>query len=116
MSREAIDRIKKRRRSLLKSELARVKEELIGLGAKRIVLFGSAARGEMGLFSDVDLLVVMDSKKPFLQRITEVYKKIQPAGLDILVYTPEEFALLKENSPFIRKALKEGELLYEKAP
>lgn len=102
-----------RRRQLLK-EMERVKRRLISMGAQKVVLFGSAARGEIGLFSDVDLLVVMDSPLPFVERLGEVYRHIMPREVDIFVYTPKEFDEIKDTNPLVRQALKEGKVIYEK--
>jgi predicted nucleotidyltransferase len=46
---------------LLRSELERILTELRELGAKKIIHFGSSVRGEAGLNSDLDLVVVMKS-------------------------------------------------------
>lgn len=100
--------------ALLRSEVERLTAELCGLGAKKIVLFGSMARGRLDLFTDIDLLVVMDSDLPFVERSSWVYRKLMPrVDADIMVYTEEEFEALKEG-PFLKKALAEGVIQYEK--
>ncbi len=100
--------------ALLRSEVERLTEELCRLGAKKIVLFGSMARGRLDLFTDIDLLVVMDSDLPFVERSGWVYRKLMPrVEADIIVYTEEEFKALKDR-PFLRKALAEGVVRYEK--
>ena len=49
-----------------------------------------------------------------MERLIELYEVINPRyALDLLVYTPSEFDEMKENSIFVRRILKEGELLYE---
>jgi predicted nucleotidyltransferase len=53
----------------LQEELNRIKSKLIGMGAHKIILFGSAAREELGLMSDIDLIVVIDSNKDFIERL-----------------------------------------------
>ncbi|NPV29935.1 MAG: nucleotidyltransferase domain-containing protein [Firmicutes bacterium] len=81
-----------RHAALLRSEVARLTEELCRLGAKKIVLFGSLARGRLDLFTDIDLLVVMESDLPFVERSGWVYRKLMPrVDADIIVYTGEEF-------------------------
>lgn len=102
-----------RQRKLLK-EMERVKRRLVSMGAQKVVLFGSAARGEIGLFSDIDMLVVMDSPLPFIERLMEIYGKIRPSAVDMFVYTPQEFDEIKETNPLVRHALKEGKVIYEK--
>ena len=101
------------RQALLEQELKRIVEILRGLGARLVVLFGSMARGEIALWSDLDLIVVLDSELPFIKRLGSLYERIQPrVGLDLLAYTPQEFEGIRQR-PFIRQALKEGKVLYE---
>jgi predicted nucleotidyltransferase len=102
------------RRSALKNELKRVVKELKKAGVKRIILFGSLAKDDVGPASDIDLLVVQETKKRFMERLIELYEIINPRyALDLLVYTPSEFEEMKENTIFVKKILREGELLYE---
>jgi len=58
----------------------------------KIILFGSAVRGEMGPHSDVDLLVIK-SGDYHPGRLTEaIYQNLHGAGaaVDVIVVTPEE--------------------------
>lgn len=112
--RKVLEKRKERNIKLLRSELGRIQRELMELGAERIVHFGSSARGAVGLNSDLDLVVVMNSKYDFPTRVSDIYRKIKPLiAVDLLVYTPGEFAEMKENSPFLRVVLREGKVLYE---
>jgi predicted nucleotidyltransferase len=55
-----------------------------------VVLFGSYARGEPTLDSDLDLLVVMASDEPtaqIIRRVAEV-AQVRFLPMDLLVYTP----------------------------
>lgn len=82
---------------------------------QKVILFGSYARGDFNPESDVDLLVVMDTKlKPVHQEI-EICKKIEyHFGLDILVYTPQAVTeRLALGDSFLKEVLKEGIVLYE---
>ncbi len=82
---------------------------------ERIILFGSAARGEADAESDLDVLVIKDTPEPFVQRL-ETMAELCPAGIhaDILVYTPEELAqMVADDNPFILRALQEGRVVYE---
>jgi predicted nucleotidyltransferase len=84
----------------------------------KVILFGSAARGEADAQSDLDLIVIKDTKESFIERL-EVMAKLCPPDVhaDILVYTPEEIrAMVGEENPFIIQALREGQLLYEANP
>ena len=63
--------------------------------------FGSFTTDDFNKFSDIDIILVQETDKPFLQRSEEffVLKNIIPS-LNILVYTPEEFEdLVSEPSP-----------------
>ncbi len=105
---------RERNLALLRSELARIQEELRVLGARRIIHFGSSARSEARLNSDIDLIVVMDSEDAFPERIGALYEKIRPrAAVDLLVYTPAEFEEMKDSNPFLINVLREGIILYE---
>jgi predicted nucleotidyltransferase len=82
---------------------------------QRIVLFGSAARGEMGPNSDLDLLIV----KPGVQRkrllAGEILQALQgvPAPVDVIIATPEEIERYGDTPALIfREALREGKTLY----
>ena len=59
---------------------------------KRIVVFGSAARGEAGPDSDLDLFVEMESALRPLARAVAVRRALRDVDvpMDVFVYTPEE--------------------------
>lgn len=81
----------------------------------RIILFGSAARGETGPDSDVDVLVVMPEGTR--RRETAQYLHTQlfgiPFAVDILVTTPSLLEKHRENIGLIyRTILAEGKELY----
>jgi predicted nucleotidyltransferase len=84
--------------------------------AKKAIVFGSYARGEADDYSDLDLIIVVDTARRFFDRykdfegIYEVWRK----GLDMLIYTPAELAQMQaEGNPFIEHALEEGVVIYE---
>lgn len=83
---------------------------------EKIILFGSAARGEMGPDSDLDLLIVKSCEN---QRETAwaIRRKLIGIGIgipkDIIVVTPEDIERHKETIGLIvRPALKEGRVIY----
>ena len=81
---------------------------------ERVILFGSYAAGRRDLFTDLDLIVVMESECDFLQRTTELYGLLESdVDLDLLVYTPQEFGKMRELG-FLSHALETGEVIYEK--
>lgn len=80
-------------------------------GIEKIILFGSAARGEMHKNSDVDLILVSKSftGKKFFKRGIGLYKYWKlPYPTDFLCYTPKEFERLKKRVSIVSEALKEG--------
>src|SRR5438876_10853625 len=79
---------------------------------EKLILFGSAAQGEVHEWSDLDLVVIKRTEKPLLERIEEVLRLVRPkVGLDVLVYTPEEMEdLIAE-----RRVLVLDEFLYQGA-
>lgn len=100
--------------ALLDSEYPRIVEGLKDMGATLIVLFGSYARGRRDLFTDLDLLVVMESDVPFIERLSPIQQELRPkVQTDIFVYTPEEFEEMKIR-PFVKNALATGQIVYEK--
>jgi predicted nucleotidyltransferase len=102
------------RRKRLEEELKRLIPKLKGLGVRKVILFGSLARGDVGRSSDIDLIIVQETEKRFLDRLEEIYTALQPkVALDVLVYTPEEFVRMERTSPFIRSILKKGRVLYD---
>ncbi len=81
---------------------------------QRAVLFGSYAQGRSDLFTDLDILIVMDSRLDFVTRTAEMHRYLSPAvDMDLLVYTPAELERNRDR-PFIRRALAEGTVIYEK--
>jgi uncharacterized protein len=83
--------------------------------ARTVIAFGSVARGEADAWSDLDLLIVADTARPFFERFKDFSGLYDVwSRLDLLIYTPEEFArMTAEDNPLIRQALEEGVVLYE---
>jgi predicted nucleotidyltransferase len=80
----------------------------------KVILIGSYTAGRRDLFTDLDLIVVMDSEQDFIQRTAELYQKLEiDVDLDLLVYTQLEFEHMQERG-FISHALKSGKVIYEK--
>jgi len=82
----------------------------------KIVLFGSLANGTIHRWSDVDLVIIKDTDKAFLDRSKEVLSLIQPkVGVDILVYTHDEFRDLCASRLFFRTEIESrGVTVYER--
>ncbi|PIU55518.1 MAG: hypothetical protein COS89_07165 [Deltaproteobacteria bacterium CG07_land_8_20_14_0_80_38_7] len=83
---------------------------------EKIIIFGSRAKGTDDSYSDIDLIIILNTNKRFLDRLKELYQLWSvPIAIDILAYTPDEFnQMLSEKNPLIEKAVEEGEVLYEK--
>ena len=87
-------------------------------GAEAVVLFGSHARGQAGMHSDVDLLVIAESDLPRHKRSRQLHLmfKPYPFAMDILVNTPNEVETEREfELSFISRVLREGKRLYGQA-
>ena len=83
---------------------------------EKVILFGTLAQGRIHEWSDIDLVVVRETRLPFWERIRQVRKLLQPRiGMDIMVYTPEEFAQLCSERRFFREEIIEkGQVVYER--
>ena len=100
-------------KALLEKSVEIILKKLKGK-VERISLFGSYARGKVDLFTDLDILILMNTDKSFLERTKELYAFLAlPVDADILCYTPEEFERMKYRG-FFRQLLKEEIVLYEK--
>lgn len=105
------------RRKLLEEELGRIVELLTRYyEPEKIILFGSLAEGDIQEWSDIDLLIVKKTTKRPLDRILEASRLIRPTiGIDLFVYTPDEFAsLMQEKFSFLTAIAQKGKVLYEK--
>ncbi len=84
---------------------------------ERIILFGSYAYGKPHPYSDVDLLVVMETKERPLAKQLEISRALSPHpfGMDILVRAPKQ---LKERIAmgdyFLRAIVAKGKVVYER--
>lgn len=80
----------------------------------KIILFGSAARGEMGPDSDLDLLVIKSCahRRRTARRIERSLIGVR-VPTDIIVAKPEDIDRCKDTIGLIyRPALKEGKIIY----
>ena len=83
---------------------------------EKIIIFGSVAKGTADEYSDLDILVVMDTDRRQHERAVPIYLAL--AGIripkDILVLTPEEFASNSENEfSFVSEIVQTGVVAYE---
>ena len=93
---------------------------------KRIVVFGSYARGDAHQCSDLNICLILNESedppvepwpsKSWLHRGVAVRRQIgsPEAALDPVVFTRQEFDALKDREhPLVRQILEEGRVIYE---
>ena len=83
----------------------------------KIILFGSYGKGTQSKHSDLDLLIIKDSKLPRYKRGSEVWKYLWGSmiPMDIIVYTNKEFNEDKDmRFTFVNNVYRTGKVLYEK--
>ena len=84
---------------------------------EKIILFGSAARGDMDRHSDVDLLIVKDGAHRH-RLATRIYRHLRgvDAAVDVIVVTPDDVERYGDSHALIIKpAMSEGKVVYEAA-
>ena len=82
---------------------------------EKIILFGSAARGEMTRHSDVDLLVIKDGADG-LDLMGQIYRRLSGVGaaVDVVVVSPRDVERYGDSHALVIKpALREGRVVYE---
>jgi len=88
------------------------------LSPRRVILFGSHARGEAGPDSDLDLFVELDPPLPARGRSRQIKQLFDPypCPMDIVVYSPEEVAYWAQApASLVASVLREGRVLYERS-
>lgn len=84
----------------------------------RVILFGSAARGDGGPHSDLDFLIVMPDGIHRRQTARRIFRRLSGMGFakDVIVVTEEDVRRFKDNpSLIVMPALQEGKELYRAA-
>lgn len=101
-------------RARLDREIESLVAQLIAMGARKILLFGSLARGELSLFSDIDLLVLFDEERPAGELTRDVYQRLRRSeAVDVLAYSVRSWERIKDR-PFFRHILGYAKVLYER--
>jgi predicted nucleotidyltransferase len=81
----------------------------------KIILFGSAARGEMGLNSDIDLLVIKSGRFNHWRLLTTIYRHLRGdlAAVEVVLATSDDIKRYG-HSPYLiyYPALREGKVVY----
>ena len=75
-----------------------IREKLPLKEIEQAYLFGSVITEQASAWSDIDLLIVMRTEQPFLERSRNFIDLVDfGIPIDIIVYTPDEFARLKDS-------------------
>jgi len=84
---------------------------------KKIIIFGSFARGDFRENSDINLLIITKEKISFKKRMeiaSKISYEVEEFDVNPLIYTEEEVDTLKKaGHPLILSILKEGKIVYE---
>ena len=103
------------RRVHLERRLDSIVGQLRELGALKVVLYGSLARGEVGATSDLDLLVVMPSTKTGKEWMSTIYETVERGvACDIVAYNEREFEAECNSRCFLQHVLASGKVVYDK--
>ena len=107
------------RKEYLERELETIKGRIIThYSPEKIFLFGSLVHGRLHEGSDLDLVIVKETDKGFIERCVEVTKITQPrVGVNFFVYTPKEFECMQKEWNFfiIEEVIGKGRLIYDQA-
>ena len=99
--------------------LADIVRRIVGVAdPDKVILFGGRARGEAAEGSDYDILVVADSDEPQYARTGPLYIAMKgiPTPVDVVWWTAAEIEQWREaRSFFVTRAIREGEVVYERA-
>ncbi len=101
-------------RQMISKIVAKIKE---AYSPEKIILFGSYAYGNPTRGSDIDLLIVKNTKDRVIDRMVQIYKMIDIRKIDLspFVVTPEELKQrLEIGDHFFKEILSKGVVLYER--
>ena len=108
MAARADERLERFRAELLPRLVERFRPE-------RVIAFGSRVRGDALASSDLDLIVVAESFRDvrWVDRPLRILEALDPPfAIDVLCYTPEEYARKRQELGIVRTATAEGTALY----
>ena len=108
--------LRRARRLKLEQALRSMVRQLRELGALKIILFGSLARGDMDVDSDIDLFVMMPSTRSGKEWLRIVNDRLdRKAAADVIVFNREEFNRESGTNCLLGEIASSGRTLYEKA-
>ncbi|HCC78707.1 MAG: hypothetical protein A2X25_14780 [Chloroflexi bacterium GWB2_49_20] len=101
----------------LKTVLADVTRRIVEVASpQRIVLFGSAINGKMGLDSDLDFLVIMRGPVHRRHLAQQIYRNLHGVSLpvDIIVATEDDIVnSSRKTGSILQPAMTEGKVIYD---
>jgi uncharacterized protein len=102
---------------LLENIIQRITSQL---PVEKMILFGSYSNQKSlpTPDSDIDLLVIMETTQPPVERVLTISRLIRPRPfpMDILVRTPQEIAALLESGDlFFQEIMTQGKVIYERS-
>lgn len=104
------------RKQMVERELETIQEILPNLGLEKVILAGDAAAGDYHPDSRIELIIVQQTEQPFGRRSDFFsYHLGSAVEIDTQVYTPEEFAQLRDTLPALRRACNEGREIFNNA-
>ncbi|MBW1729169.1 MAG: nucleotidyltransferase domain-containing protein, partial [Deltaproteobacteria bacterium] len=105
---------KDERKVKLQTSLDLIINQLKNLGVLKIIIFGSFAKGDVDVNSDLDLFVLMPSPRTGKEWMDIIYEKIdRKVASDIIVFNEEELKEKLPSSSFLQSITK-GKVVYEK--
>ena len=89
-----------------------------GYKPEKIILFGSCASGKVTPNSDIDMLIIKNTKKKYGQRWMDVTRLVRHIERQLpfepFVITQDEFKSQIGRNFFLQEIMKKGKVLYEK--
>lgn len=102
------------RQQMLERELNGIMEMLPTLGVEQVILTGDMVTGQYRPDSRIELIVVHKTEAAFGRRADFFsYHLGSGVAVDAQVYTPEEFAILKDTLPALIRACEKGRVIFD---
>jgi hypothetical protein len=102
------------RQQMLERELKEIMELLPSLGVEQVILTGDMVSGHYRPDSRIELIVVHKTEAAFGRRADFFsYHLGSGVAVDTQVYTPEEFATLKDTLPALQRACEKGRVIFD---
>lgn len=112
-----VPNVSERRRIPMRAIRAVVKQIAERFQPEKIILFGSYAYGRPKPESDVDLLVILDTRLRNREQAAQIARAIDyHFGLDLLVRSPQQLAeRLVLGDFFLQEVIEKGKVLYARS-